>query len=270
MAIIASGEPVQNSITESSITRPLRLRVIACNVFWRELCWCAARSPNLLDIEFTELGEHAQPQCLRDQLQERIAVAEKTGKNYDAILLAFGLCGNATVGLRAMQTPLILPRAHDCATLLLGSRAAFKDNFADNPSRGFSSSGYLERGDYFLSSDESGTRVHAGDVYATYVEQYGEENARYLMDTLHAAHADGDDGRALFIETAETRSAAALERFREKAGAAGRTVQVLQGNLRLIRMLLDGEWTDEEFLTVQAGQAIAGIYDWDRIVKAVS
>jgi len=255
-------------MTESTATRPLRLRVIACNVFWRELCWCAARSPNLLDIEFTELGEHAQPNRLRDQLQARIAVAESAGKSYDAILLAFGLCGNATVGLHAAHTPLVLARAHDCATLLLGSRAAFRENFEDNPSRGFSSSGYMERGEYFLRTDEDGTRVHAGDEFAAYVEQYGEENARYLMDTLHAAHITDDDARAVFIEIAETSGTGALERFREKAEAAGRKVQVLPGNLRLIRMLLDGEWPTEEFLTVPAGQAIAAVYDWDRVIKA--
>ncbi len=248
---------------------PQRLRVIACNLFWRELCWCAARTPNLLDIEFVELGEHAQPNRLRERLQERITAAENEDKAYDAILLAFGLCGNATVGLRSARTPLILPRAHDCATLLLGSREIFRKHFADNPSRGFSSSGYMERGDYFLRTDEAGgTRVQPGDEYAAYVAQYGEENARYLMETLNPAHAAGDDTSAIFIEIPETRGAGALERFLEKAQAAGKTALVLPGNLRLIRMLLDGEWPEAEFLTAPAGQAIAGVYDWDRIVKA--
>ena len=97
------------------------LKLIACNVFQREACLCLARSPHVIDVEFFELGEHAQPSRLNQALQAKIDQTENAAKAYAAILLLYGLCGNATNGLQTRQTRLVLPRAHDCCTILLGS-----------------------------------------------------------------------------------------------------------------------------------------------------
>ncbi len=40
----------------------------------------------------------------------------------------------------------------------------------------------------------------------------------------------------------------------------------LAGDMRLVRKLVHGEWEPEEFLVVQPGRKIAGVYDWDRVV----
>ena len=104
----------------------MRLKLLCCNVFQREACHCLVRTPHVIDVEFVQLGEHDRPDMLRTTLQTLIDRADAADPAYDAILLLFGLCGNATVGLRAGRTPLVMPRAHDCATVLLGSRAAFR------------------------------------------------------------------------------------------------------------------------------------------------
>jgi hypothetical protein len=245
----------------------MNYRLIACNIFQREACACVSRSPHVVDIEFLELGEHARPDNLRALLQSRIDTAEEGPRRYQAVLLLFGLCGNAGVGVVARRTPLVLPRAHDCATILLGSRATFQEHFGDNPSQGFSSNGYLDRGEYFLRQpEEGGGMVAGGDAYAELVKQYGEENARYVWDTMHPVQAGND--RAVFIRMPGIDDAKHAERFRIQAEATGKHCEELTGNMRLIAALVDGRWDPAEFLVVPPGQQTAGVYDWDEIVRA--
>ena len=247
----------------------MNFRLIACNIFEREACACISRSPHVVDVDFVELGEHARPDGLRTLLQARIDAADAATRHYDAVLLLFGLCGNAGVGLVAGRTPLVIPRAHDCATVLLGSRQAFKRHFGDNPSQGFSSNGYADRGTYLLRKPEDGGGVIAdGDAYQELVKQYGEENARYVWETMHPVHP-GDD-RAVFIRVPGVDDATQAARFRAQAEAQGKRYEELAGDLRLVAALVNGQWAPDEFLLVAPGCRTYGVYDWDEIIRAGS
>src|SRR5690554_4940939 len=101
-------------------------KLIACEVFVREASLAMATSPHTVDVEFTEKAAHDNSEGLRQTIQQCIDATEASSRPYDAILLGFGLCGNGVVGLRS-RLPLIIPRAHDCCTLFLGSRASFKE-----------------------------------------------------------------------------------------------------------------------------------------------
>jgi hypothetical protein len=245
----------------------MNFRLIACNIFQREACACLARTPHVVDIDFIELGEHARPANLHEILQARIDAAENGSRRYDAVLLLFGLCGNAGNGLVARATPLVMPRAHDCATILLGSRAAFREHFGDNPSQGFSSSGYVERGDYYLRRPDEGSGVAiCDDAYAELVRQYGEENAKYVWETMHPARPS--EKRALFIRMPGVDDAAQAARFRERAEADGKEYTELTGSTRLIAALIEGHWDPAEFLIVPPGHQTTGVYDMDEIIRA--
>ena len=246
------------------------LKLLACNVFMREACHCIATSPHVIDVEFLELGEHIHSASLRERLQTRIEAAESAAKRYDAILLLYGLCGNSAVGLVARRLPLVIPRAHDCCTILLGSRERFKELFADNPSMPFSSTGYLERGDYYLrvSEGDGSSQLQYGDAFAAYVEQYGEEDAKFIWDSLHPPHLEEATHKALFVDLPETAHLGHAERFRAKVEADGKEFVRVEGNMRLIRHLLDGEWDPAEFLIVPPGSKTVGIYDWSEVVRA--
>jgi Protein of unknown function (DUF1638) len=244
------------------------LKLISCNVFQREACLCLARSPHVIDVEFFELGEHAQPTRLNQTLQAKIDETENAAKTYAAILLLYGLCGNATIGLQTRQTRLVLPRAHDCCTILLGSKQRFQEHFQDNPSRPFSSVGYMERGNYFLRTGADCGQVHYGDQFAALVEQYGEENAKYIWDSLHPQELEQTNNEVVFIDLPETAALRSADRFREKAAQEGKTCVHMQGSLALIRKLLDGDWDPDEFLVVEPGQQTVGVYDWTEIIRA--
>jgi hypothetical protein len=242
------------------------LKLISCNVFQREAAWCIARSPHVIDAEFTELGEHARSAGLRQIIQEKIDATEAGGKTYDAILLLFGLCGNATVGLRATRTRLVIPRAHDCCTILLGSRAKFTEHFGAAPSTPFSSAGYLERGNYFLrTADEGGAGVQIGDAYQALVEKFGEEDAKFIWAEMHPEPADP---KAVFIDLPQTSQLGYAEQFAAKAAAAGKQAVQLPGDIRLIENLINGAWDESEYLIVPPAASIEGVYDWTEVIRA--
>ena len=255
------------------------LKLIACEVFYREACMNIATSPHRVDVEFTEKGAHNDSAKLRALLQQKIDAAEAVPQPWDAILLGFGICGNSTVGLAARKTRLVIPRAHDCCTVFLGSRERFREHFKDNPSLPFSSVGYAERGwtegspaerSFFHEPGTTSNFLLGDKTRAQYVEQYGEENANFIIETLGASVdrslADQKDNRVVFIQVPELAHLGYAERARAEAEASGRKYVELPGDMRLVRKLVHGEWDPGEFLVVQPGRKIVGVYDWDRIV----
>ena len=110
----------------------MRLRIVACEIFFRELCHLAARSARKVDVEFLPKGLHDQGGgAMRERLQAAIDATDPG--RHDAVALAYGLCNNGLVGLRARALPLVLLRAHDCITAFLGSRARYARYFDERP-----------------------------------------------------------------------------------------------------------------------------------------
>jgi hypothetical protein len=239
-----------------------RYRLIACGVFTRELCALVAASRRVVDPLFLELAAHEHSDQLRSLIQEAIDGAE--GKGYSAVLLGYGLCGNALAGVRARSLPLVAPRAHDCCTVLLGSGAAFAEEFGDCLSAPWSSCGYLERNGYMRRS-ETGRAAGFGLEYGELVERYGEENARYVWDTLHP---ETDDGVRRFIELPETAAAGRADLVREEAAREGKEFRLIPGSGRLLRALVEGPWDDADFLVVPPGCAVEPLYDFERVFRA--
>jgi hypothetical protein len=109
----------------------MRFKAIICQVFTREMEEVLSRSPHSIEVENVTMGLHSLGAQMRPPLQERIDAADEG--NFDAILLGYALCGRGTEGLRAGKTQLVLPRAHDCIGLLMGSRHAYQAYFEHHP-----------------------------------------------------------------------------------------------------------------------------------------
>jgi len=79
----------------------MRLKLIACEIFYRELCAAAARSMNQIDIEFITKGLHDIGQVgMSGQLSNILAEVDES--KYEAVLLGYALCSNGIVGLRTV------------------------------------------------------------------------------------------------------------------------------------------------------------------------
>ena len=97
-----------------------RYMMIACAVLARECYHCAAISKNLIDLTILKQGLHdIGEKKMSSALQREIDAVDI--EKYEAILLAYGLCNNGIRNLRS-DLPLVVPRAHDCITLLMGSK----------------------------------------------------------------------------------------------------------------------------------------------------
>lgn len=244
----------------------MNLKLLACDVLTREIGYCLARSPHMVNVTFSAKGEHNDAGRLREVIQTNIDAAASEEAAYDAILLAYGLCGNATVGLVARDLPMIVPRAHDCTTLFLGSKGAFGEHFGANPSQVWASVGYSERGESVISDTSTHGFWGLEQDYAGMVATYGEENAKYLLETLRTQH--GSD-QLFLIDVPETRVEAVYARIREQAAALNLTVRAIPGSVALIDKLLSGDWPEADFLRVPPHHRIAGVYDLERVIEAV-
>ena len=244
----------------------MKLKLIACEVFTREIGLCTAHSPHTIDVEFTKKNAHDNANNLRHILQERIYEADD--EDYDAIMLGIGLCGNSTAGLKAGRTKIIMPRAHDCCTIFLGSRSRFKEIFEKRPSTPFTSVGYMERGTTLMhEASEFASDFGLKQSFEQYAEIYGEENARYLWETLHV-NVENNNKDIVFIDIPELSHLGFADKARNWAEENEKNFIYERGSLDVIQKLLNGDWNDEEFLTVLPGQKIDPVYDWERIIQA--
>lgn len=96
----------------------MRLKLISCDIFEREVKAAAARSSNQIELEFLPKALH--------QLSDREKVRSLQGlicrahrRKFHAVLLVTGSCKEGLAGLRAGSIPLVVPRAKDCISLML-------------------------------------------------------------------------------------------------------------------------------------------------------
>ncbi len=233
----------------------MRLRVIACEVLFREISQAAALSPHQVDVEFLEKGLHDYGGvAMRKELQFRVDATDPV--KYDAVVMGYALCGNGLHGLRAARLPLVAPRAHDCIALLMGGRQNYEEYFNSHPGTFFRSTGWLERGKTLVPLAKVKTGV--GVELQALIDKYGEDNGTYLFTELNQYQASYH--HMVYIETGLEADKHFEVEAKAEADKCGWDYSTLGGDLRLIRLLLNGEWDPKDLLAVQPGQRIVARY----------
>jgi hypothetical protein len=244
----------------------VRLKLLACEIFYRELCDAVARSTNQVDVEFLPKGLHDIGQAgMSSRLAERLAAVEES--LYEAVLFGYGLCSNGLLGLAARRIPLVIPRAHDCITLFLGSKERYLDYFQSHPGVYFKSTGWVERGENTHQGNPQSIAQQSGMIqsYEELAAKYGEDNARFLYEEL--CNMTRNYSGLTYISMGVGPDACFEQRTREEAARRGWKYERLEGDLRLIRQLVDGPWEADKFLVVPPGSRVVSSFD-EGIIKA--
>jgi len=240
----------------------LRLRIICCDVLEEEMVFLKSNTEHELDFEYTKKSEHEKP----DELNERIQAIINNSKGYDAILLGYGLCGNALLGINARDTRLVVPRAHDCCTLFLGSRERFNAIFEDRESMGWGSTGYCRKEGQYLRNSDTGSIIGYDKTYDEYVTEYGKENADFIWQSLHP---DWKSNEVMWINIPETFDKKVYDEFVKEAESDNKKVFTETGSMELLRKFVTGVW-DDDFLVVEPGSSVQAIYDKHEIIRSTA
>jgi hypothetical protein len=239
-----------------------RYKLIACEILFRELCYCCVQTKNLIDITFLPKGLHDIGSTkMSSRLQEEIDKVEVG--YYDAILLGYALCNNGIVGLSS-ETKLVVPKAHDCITLLMGSKSKYKEYHANNSGAYYKSTGWIERHTNLLGLGESiPQQLGITSNYDEYVEKYGEDNAKYIMEMT------GDwmqhYNKLTFIDIPIGNFDEYKELTKKEAQEKGWEYEEIAGDIKLLQNLVDGNWCEDDFLILEPNQKIKALYN-DNII----
>jgi Protein of unknown function (DUF1638) len=246
----------------------MRFKMIGCQVLTREIGHVIARSTHSIAAEILPMGLHDLGASMRPHLQDRIDAADKEG--YDAILLGYALCGRGTEGLLAGLTQLVLPRAHDCIGLLMGSRNRFQTYFDDNPGVYFRSPGWIEN----QTADRNLQPAFSAEHNSTWarqsreqlVDQYGDDNGNYLFEQFSAYRRRYS--KLTYISTGVESDDACRCLAHAEAEREGWAFEEVKGSLTLFARLVSGDWDRADFLVVPPGARVRSSLG-ESIVEAI-
>lgn len=211
---------------------PSKIMILACATVIEEIL--PVIPPGMRYEEF-DFGRHNNP----DELKKSLQLAIDSVPNYIShIILGYGLCSQAVVGLKTDQYTLVIPRVDDCISIFLGSAAARREQNRINPGTYYLTKGWIEAGDAPF------------EEYDSLVKKYGPDRARRIMSQILNHYT-----RLAFINTGPRE----LEKYRaqaqEMAQKSGLNFEEIIGSDTLIKKMLYGSW-DDDFIIVKPGGTV--------------
>ena len=211
---------------------PSRTLVMACAIVLEEML---PHIPEGMDYQLFDFGLHVNPDKLRVTLQE--AIDDVNGR-YDTIILGYGMCSQAIVGLHANNCRLVVPGVDDCIAIFLGSRQAYHSQTRSEPGTYYLTKGWIEAG------------ITPFSEYNYTAEKYGKEKADRIYHVMMANYK-----RLALINTGQYE----IEEYRDytkwTANRFNLRFEEIEGSDALVKKMLFGPW-DEEFVVLQPGETV--------------
>lgn len=211
----------------------VRTKIIACATVIEEML---PLLPLDMPFEVLDFGLHLQPQGLKVALQQAI---DRSSAHANTVILGYGLCAMAVVGLRATDCTLVIPRVDDCIAIFLGSREAYQHESGRAPGTYYLTKGWIEVND---TPFEEHKRL---------VERYGKKRADRMMQLMLKHYT-----RLVFIDTGHLDQERYRTYARQAATQFGLKYEEIPGSNRLVKKMIFGPWDDEDFVVVAPGETV--------------
>ncbi|RPI34766.1 MAG: DUF1638 domain-containing protein [Chloroflexota bacterium] len=211
---------------------PIRTTIIACATVIEEVM---PYLPAGMVTQVLDFGLHLSPGKLKNKLQEAV---DSCGPEFENILLGYGLCSMAVVGLKSSHSTLVIPRVDDCIAIFLGSRQAYSEQSRKEPGTYYLTKGWIEVADTPF------------DEYERLVERYGVERADWIMHAMLKNYT-----RLVYIDTGHTDKSPYVTYARKTADKFHLRFEEVPGSNALVLKMLTGPW-DNDFLVVEPGRTI--------------
>jgi hypothetical protein len=210
-----------------------RTLVMACATVIEEML---PLMPEGMQHQVFDFGLHINPDRLRRALQEAI---DAVSGQFDNIILGYGMCSQAIIGIKANGCRLVVPRVDDCIAIFLGSRSAYTAQLQGEPGTYFLTKGWIEVGDTPFSD------------YERSVQRYGKERAEMIYKLMM-----GNYRRLALINTGQYELEKYRDYTRRTAEKFGLRFEEIEGSDALLQKMLLGPW-DEEFVVIEPGESFA-------------
>ena len=206
--------------------------LIACKMLQHEITKAVQEIGCQYPIIWIDSEYHTDPNGLRTKLQEEIDKLEDT----DTILLAYGCCGNGTVGLKATTGDLIIPRTEDCISMLMSQCG---QPYLRPKATYFMTKGWLE-----------GTHSMAKEIEHA-VRRYGPERAKRIFEQMFKHYI-----YLMLIDTQAYNIEECLSEVESLAQSLNLEMTFAQGDIWFLRQLLSGN-ADQDFCIIPKGETVS-------------
>lgn len=186
------------------------------------------------EVTFLEYGFHNYPDRLREEIQREVNISN----GFDYVILGYGLCGKGTLGIRAQNCPIVIPRIEDCIPLFLGSPGAYQKERRKEPGTYYLTKGWIEYGSDPLKD------------YQKWVERYGERKARILVNVTYKYYT-----RIGLINTGSYDIFGYWDYVQKLSAFLKTKSEVIPGSMCLFEALAKSEW-DKGFILINPGAEI--------------
>jgi hypothetical protein len=216
-----------------SINEKKRLKIIACGTVIEEML---SFFPSEIECKEVEPGLHLNSEKLRHALQDLI---NDTSPEIENIILGFGLCSMAVVGLKSRESSLIVPRVDDCVGIFLGSQTSYENQLKK------------ERGTYFLSKGWINAGVTLIEEFRRTEERMGKKAADMVKRRMLQGYT-----RLAYIDMGHQNQ----DRYRKYSKWAASELNLrydeIKGTTDLLKGMLFGPW-DNNFIVAPPGHTIS-------------
>lgn len=236
---------------------PPPIALVICDVFNPELALVTPGATHIIEQRVFEIALHDRPEIMRVKLQQVVTELDQRD-DIEAIVLVYGLCGCGTAGLHSQRHKLVIPRAHDCRTVFLGSKEE-----------------YARRQDacpgcyYYTPGWNLARRVPGPDritmLKETLAERFDPEDVEFLIETEREMWLSYDT--AAFIDMGTPEGPRESAYTRECARQLGWKYEHVIGDTALLHDLIWGPWDEERYQIIPPGQQIGHSPD-NAIIRA--